>query len=492
MQQKNLLLAVLSGVTLSLSFPNFNLWPFAWFAFVPFFFALENQPPWRAFLLAYLTGIIFFAGTIYWLSEVTFLGTLLLVFYLAGYFAIFGLLISCQFPLNLSLSLITLPALWAILEYLRSQLFSGFGWALLGYSQCLNLPLIQLADITGVYGISFLLMMANLTIFSLINYRARFIQNKKIYLLPLLCLAGSLSYGYWQIYKPALPSQEPPLKISVIQGNIPQALKWQVAARDFILGRYLNLSALASQDQPGLIIWPEAALPAAAEEEPSYYQGVMNFARGISTPLLFGTLTLRDGAYYNSAILLSAQGEHLCRYDKIHLVPFGEYIPFHRLLSFLETIVPIGEFKRGREFTVFPLQNKFSVLICFEDLFPKIARKFVQRGAGFLVNITNDAWFGKSSAPYQHLQASVLRAVENRRFLVRAANTGISGFIDPRGKIISLLADPQGEERFISAYATETICSQEKLTFYTRFGDLFLFSLFLPVAYGIINKLNLK
>jgi apolipoprotein N-acyltransferase len=207
---------------------------------------------------------------------------------------------------------------------------------------------------------------------------------------------------------------------------------------------------------------------------------------------LFGAVTRREDTYYNSAILLSAQGKHLCRYDKIHLVPFGEYIPFNKLLSFLETIVPIGEFSRGKIFTVFPFPDKFSVLICFEDLFPEISRQFVKRGAGLLVNITNDAWFGKTSAPYQHLQASVLRAVENRRFLVRAANTGISGFIDPGGKIISLLADPQGEERFISAYATQTIYSQEKLTFYTRFGDLFLFSLFLPVAYGIINKLNLK
>jgi apolipoprotein N-acyltransferase len=224
-----------------------------------------------------------------------------------------------------------------------------------------------------------------------------------------------------------------------------------------------------------------------------YYKRTSNFAKEIKTPLLLGAVTSRDGLYYNSAVLVSKEAKLLKRYDKLHLVPFGEYIPLRKILGFLETVVPIGDFTAGGDYTIFTLPTRFSVLICFEDLFPEISRGFVKRGADFLINITNDAWFQKTSSPYQHLAASVLRAVENRAFLVRSANTGISGFIAPSGKIISLVQDKMGRNIFINGYSTQEMLAplEKNLSFYTRFGDMFILACFLFVLlYSILPSLR--
>jgi apolipoprotein N-acyltransferase len=209
--------------------------------------------------------------------------------------------------------------------------------------------------------------------------------------------------------------------------------------------------------------------------------------------------------------LISSQGETLVKYNKLHLVPFGEYIPLKKIFPFLETIAPIGDIRPGQDYTIFALpgpqspvpslnaqtrkrtnaQTKFAVLICFEDLFPELARNFVKKGAQFLVNITNDAWYRKTSAPYQHLQASVFRAVENRVSLARAANTGVSGFITPNGKIISLVCDRTGRNIFIEGYKDQEIAIIERRpTFYTRYGDVFIVVCFLFLLYDIIHNLK--
>lgn len=414
---------------------------------MPWFWAISNQSKLKAFLLSYLTGIIFWSGIIYWLVHVTFPGTILLILYLALYFGIFGILVSL-IPGRWSLA--ALPAIWVILEFLRSHFLTGFPWALLGYSQYLNLPIIQIADISGVWGVSFLLMLVNVAVYQTAS-------KIRAGLVALFCIAITLTYGYYRLsHKPQATSHKP-MKISVIQGNIPQELKWNADTKDFILQRYVTLTTEALDDKPDLIIWPEAALPVVAEEEPAFLEKVKDLARRIKIPLLLGAVTQRDNRYYNSALLISEDGALLQRYDKLHLVPFGEYIPLRGFFSFLETVVPIGDFTAGKEYTIFNTQDKFSVLICFEDLFPELSRRFIKQGADFLINITNDAWFQKTTAPYQHLQASVFRAVENRVFVVRAANTGVSGFITPSGKIISLVRNKQGRNIFISGYLTQQI-----------------------------------
>lgn len=486
---KKIFLCLLSAALLILSFPNFNIWIFAWFGFLPFFFALQNISKIKAFLLSYFTGLVFWFGIIYWLIHVTFLGMVVLVGYLAFYFAIFGLLLKIFLARESKWAALFVPCLWCVLEYCRSQLFTGFPWALLGYSQFLNLAMIQIADSTGAWGVSFLVMITNVFIYSLITktlvpstkyrvpsteYPVPKIKSEIVVFIGLFIVV--LGYGFFKLSAQPAPAGSSKVKISVVQGNIPQYLKWEPRARGFIMRKYFSLSKSALDTRTDLIIWPEAALPVALEEEPEYYRQALDFAAGEGKPLLFGAVTSREGNYYNSALLISGKGRLLQRYDKLHLVPFGEYIPLRKTIRFLESIVPIGDFTAGRQYTLFNLAGlKFAVLICFEDLFPELSRRFSRSGADFLVNITNDAWFGETSSPYQHLAASVFRAVEARRYLIRAANTGISGFIAPTGKIISLVRGKNAKPIFVPGYNTQTLSiAKAKPTFYASYGDWFI------------------
>ena len=508
MKTKDWILCIFSAILLILSFPKFNLWILAWFAFVPLFFALRNKSKFKAFLLSYFTGVIFWLGTIYWLVHVTFVGLVSLVLYLALYFGVFGLIITRQplpvtrhLPFAIHHSLIFIPSVWVLLEYLRSHLFTGFGWGLLGYSQYLNLPVIQIADITGAWGISFLVMMVNVFLYKVMGYRLK--VKGKDYLLAILFLVVSLFYGYYRLYLSPFTFHLSPIKISVIQGNIPQSIKWLDYAKEQIFERYLSLTSEALSDNPDVIIWPEAALPGVLNQDGHLKEKLKAFVGECGVPLLAGAVYSDKSAYYNSAILISGNGEIAKRYDKLHLVPFGEYVPVKDIFGFLETVVPIGDFVPGKEYTVFSLATRgatqdarrtaqdarrFSVLICFEDIFPQISRGFVKKGADFLVNITNDAWFGDTSSPYQHLQASVFRAVENGVYLVRAANTGISGFISPYGEVRTLVDEDTGSQTFISGYKTYDIAlSRRQNTFYTEWGDWFVLVCLIIAIYGALK-----
>ncbi|MGE5197769.1 MAG: apolipoprotein N-acyltransferase [Deltaproteobacteria bacterium] len=481
------ILCVLAGVFTALPFANGRLWVFSWFGFVPLFAALRNNTKFKSFLFSYFTGVIFWACTIYWLIHVTLPGTIILVLYLALYFGVFGLLVFTTSHELRATSLLFIPSLWVLLEYLRSYLLTGFPWAILGYGQYLNLPVIQIADITGAWGVSFLVMMANVAIYIMVTkFRGRSWRATGAAILAVLVV---LIYGYYKLGRQISSIGHRTVKISVIQGNIPQERKWDAYSRDFIIDRYIELTRQAAKDNPDLIIWPEAALPVIPQLYPSYYERAQASAKEINTPLLLGAVTLRENHYHNSAILISKDGMTLNFYDKLHLVPFGEYTPLKEFFSFLEAIVPIGEMTPGRERTVFTSPARFSVLICFEDLFPELSRNFVNGGAEFLVNITNDAWYKKTDAPYQHLQASVLRAVENRLFLVRAANTGISSFIAPTGEITSSVRDGRGTEIFVSGYRTQRILAGKgPLSFYGRHGDIFIFILPVFLIYGIFRS----
>lgn len=502
LKTKDYFLCLLSAILLILSSPNYNLWIFAWIGFVPLFFVIQNKSRVKVFFFSYLTGVIFWFGIIYWLIHVTFIGLIVLVFYLALYFGIFGLFIAQRTAHSAQQNLFFIPSAWVILEYLRSHLFTGFPWALLGYSQYLNLPVIQIADITGAWGVSFLLMMVNVVVYSFCAMRyapcATDKKQKKSlflipYLLPFLLLFLSLIYGFYNLRK-AHSAQHTTLKISVIQPNIPQDLKWDTDARDSILDKYSFLTKQAVKDEPDLIIWPEASSPVVVEEEPAFFERIKDFVRELKRPLLLGAVTFKENQYYNSALFLSGEGKLLNQYDKLHLVPFGEYIPLRKIFSFLETVVPIGDLAFGRDYTVFTHSAiKFSVLICFEDIFPELAPEFVKNGAQLLLNITNDAWFGRTSSAYQHFSASVFRAVENRVYLVRCANTGVSGFIAPSGKIIALVQDKNGKEIFIDGYRTEEIAIPKRhLSFYTRYGDIFIVVCFLFMIYSIAQNAKRK
>jgi apolipoprotein N-acyltransferase len=477
------ILASFSGILLFLSFPDFNLSYLAFVAFVPLFFALRKQPLIKSFFIAYLSGMIFWWGAIYWLVHVTFLGTVVLIAYLCCYFGVFGVLtavfLNKKSPMRI---LWILPGAWSVLEYTRAHLFTGFGWASLGYSQYLNLPFIQVADLAGVYGVSFVIVLVNAGVFILLQKEISLNLRLKQALVAVVVLLAVLFYGFIRLNKVNSLSQKLDLNLGVVQSNIDQELKWSEDNRDFIMARFMETTArLSGTDNPDLIIWPEAALPVVLEEQPRYFKLVQDFNRGLRSQLLLGAVRTENQKYYNSALLLSAKSDILAVYNKLHLVPFGEYIPFRGVFPFLESIAPIGDISPGKDYTLFPVAAKkasFSVkcavLICFEDLFPELARSFVKQGAGLLVNITNDAWYKKTSAPRQHLQASVFRALENRVFLARSANTGISGFIAPSGKILSLV-EKGGENTFIGGFSSCQFqdCALRN-TFYTRYGDVFV------------------
>jgi apolipoprotein N-acyltransferase len=465
-------LSILTAILLSLSFANFNLWLFAWFGFIPLFICLENKSFRFTLMNAFFCGVVFWSLCIYWLIHVTLLGQIVLILYLAVYFGLFGCLIYFSRSLTCNRLLFFLPANWVLLEYLRSHLFTGFPWALIGFSQYKNLPIIQIADITGAWGVCFLVVLVNVALYLFLRKQA----GIKILLIPILALFLALGYGFMKLnYKPDRCNAKEQLNISVIQGNIPQDLKWDKRQTAFIQNRYRELTVAATAQEPGLIIWPEASVPGFWGRDDAEFVQVISLAGQLKANLLVGAVSYSNQNYFNSALLINPLGSVVTLYSKLHLVPFGEYIPLKNIFPFLETIVPIGDICPGKEYTIFRQPANFGVLICFEDLFPELSREFVRRGARFLVNITNDAWYKEGSAPYQHFAASVFRSVENRVYLARAANTGISGFIDPAGRILGVVQNHQGKDIFVSGYSSQSIClAAGKRTIYNRYGDFFI------------------
>lgn len=493
-------LATLSSTLLIISFPDYNLWLFAWAALVPLFFAVEGQKPLRAFAAAYFTGVLFFFGTVYWLIHVTLPGMVAAILYLAVYFGIFGLIISPAVSCPSHLSLFVIPSVWTALEYFRSHVFSGFGWNLLAHSQSHNLPMIQIADTVGSYGVSFLIVLVNTAIFFTIKDMRK---RKYSTLYPVIALAFVfLAAGYGVLRLNNIFTGQR-LKVAVVQGNIAQDEKWDSAFRQSIIDKYEALTAAAAKNSPDLIVWPESSVPGFLETEEDLFQRVTGAARSAHAALLVGEPRQGSGGedvYYNSATLFDKDGKLLDSYDKIHLVPFGEFIPAKNIFSFVEkfTKATIGDFSPGKEYTVFKFivqrnlktddynwklvkKVKFAALICFEDIFPEISRQFVKNGANFLVNITNDAWFGNSCAPNQHVQSSVFRAVENRVNVVRAANTGVSCFIDQKGRITGSVSS-EGKSTFVDGFKVDDIVLTNTRTFYTIYGDLFAYLCILVAA----------
>ncbi len=485
----NLSLAVLSGALLSLAFPKYNLEIIAWGAFIPLFRALRGKSPSRAALLGFVAGFSFFTSLVPWIYNVlnhyghipgalsVFL-LLLLTAYLALFFSAFAFALRwAQTRMDIPETLLA-PPLWVSLEYIRGFLFSGFPWGLLGYSQYLTLPLVQMADITGVYGISFLIVLVNAAGYRLLeacvdrNWR----PIRKEVLAAGLLLVISSGYGFWRLSGMSLEDKEgTPVRIALLQGNIPQDVKWEPPFQEETMGIYTDLSLRAQGTLPNLIIWPETATPFFFQDSFPYRSRILELAQKLRTFLLFGSPGYdrkgREMHYYNSAFLISPEGNIAGRYDKIHLVPFGEYAPLAGVLGFTRDIIgAMGDFQSGEEVRNLAItQGKFGVLICYEAIFPELTRQFVDRGARFLVNITNDAWFGRSAAPYQHIAMAALRAVENRVPIARSANTGVSGFIHPSGRIL------QASDIFTKAIVSSTIYLKKSWSFYTEFGDVFTY-----------------
>lgn len=476
--------AALSGVLLVLAFPSAGLHWLAWGGLVPLLWATRHSVPWQAFCLGSVAGTVFHLGLIYWvtvsmtayggLHPIPALGVLLLLSLLLSIFVSVPLALS-RFVERKSgwQGFVTLPLLWTAAEHVKSWFLTGFPWGNLGYTQYDLLPVIQISDTTGVYGISFLLVLANTAGFSLLQAAA---QRQRPPLGPalsaLVLLAATLLYGHYRLSAPLHPSG-PARQVAVIQPNIPQNLKWDPGFLEPTLAIYRRLTLEACAENPELIVWPESATPFFFSAQPEYRQAVEEIVGQTDAYLLLGSPALEQTPggeqYFNSAYLIAPDGTVRGRYDKLHLVPWGEYVPLQQLFPFVSRMVAgIGDFSPGAQVRLLDLPDcPIGAVICYEIIFPDLVRRVARSGARVLVNITNDAWFGLTSAPHQHLAMAVLRAVENRRCLVRSANTGISAFISPRGAITARTG------LFTQAVLPAMIESYDGMTFYTRHGDVF-------------------
>lgn len=364
------------------------------------------------------------------------------------------------------------PLLWISLEYIRSLGFLGFPWPSLGYSQSSFLPIIQIAEFTGVFGVSFLIVFVNsgiaLACQSLHNPGRAFKIIAFTALVPALCIsAGSI------IIKQKVQPEEKHLRVALVQGNVNTDCSSQKNSSQVME----HLTALSLQTQtakPDLIIWPESSVPGdlktAFATDSRIKRKIEQVVKKTGAYLLTGSPHTLNGKDYNSAFLISPGCNLLGRYDKIHLVPAGEYFPFWRHKKFIRHLLrDAGEFMPGDNYTVFeiPGKGKFSVLICFEGIFGDLTRRFSREGAEFLVNITNDVWSNSKTSHYQHASIATFRAIENRRYFVRAGNSGISRIINPYGRIEKNLDYAE------SGILVTDISLQSVTTFYARYGDAF-------------------
>lgn len=478
-------LAVLSGALLALSFPKFGHPLVAWPALLPLLLALPRVPAGRAFRLGYLAGFVAGLGTLYWTTLVVvqygsvarplaMLATTLLCMAVALFTAAFTWLVRRWIAAVGPAALLLAPVAWVATEMARSHALYRFAWCLLGYSQQENLPLIQIASWTAVYGVSFLVAAPSAALAYAVAARSR--NRGGLAVLGAAGLVGLAWLHGTRVLASPLPSG-PSVRVGLVQADIRQDEKWDPRRAGSNVEAHVDLTKAAAERGARFVVWPESALPFLFDRSPELAQGLRDLARSRGLYLLFGNDDVEDtsGAprIWVGAKMLGPDGELALRYHKMRLVPFGEYVPLQPLITlggrFAARLVSrAGEFAPGTEFSLGRLDgHAVSVFICYEAIFPDLVRGFRARGAELLVNITNDAWYGTTSAPYQHFAMAVFRAVENGAWLVRAANTGISAVVDSRGRVVERTG------LFERTLLVRDVPLMGGETFYSRHGDVF-------------------
>lgn len=467
---RRLILALTAGVLYAIAFPSYNLWPLAWVWAYPLLYILEDALPGERFLYGMASGFVAWAGILYWIAYVMetyggmglFPATLLLfalLLFLSLSFGVFawaaGGLIRSRW------AFLTIPGVWVLLELLRSYVpFSGFPWMLAGYSQFAFKPLIQIAEIGGVYFISGIVLMGNVALYQLIKSR-----EYAPLLMAGVLVAVCVLWGAWRMEN--LPVQGDPIRAAVVQANVPQDQKWNPEMVAPTIETYEGLTAAAVEQGAGLVVWPETSCPFYLFRQWEFTPRIMDLSRSHDARLLVGSPAFDDGRHYNRMWLLE-KGQIEGYYDKVHLVPFGEYLPLAYLIEpyFGSLTGGVGNFSPARQAS--PIGD-MGVLICFESVFPGLTRDLCNAGATYLVNASNDAWFKTWATPEQHLQMASFRAVESRRWLLRPVNHGISAIVSPTGEIVEEIG--LLKEGVILA----DIAPIEVKTLYTRFGPLLAF-----------------
>ncbi|MBL7114293.1 MAG: apolipoprotein N-acyltransferase [Kiritimatiellae bacterium] len=500
--------ALSSGFILAAAFPPAGEWESAWVGLIPLILVARFSLPRHAFSWGFLAGCVFWLPSLSWLLRLSAnggpvflvgLGWILLSGYCALYMGLFLCLISWGLRRLLGsgspqtsgaiawrrlLSLVMIPVIWVATEYMRSTLLTGFPWNALGVSQYGNLSVVQVAAWGGVYAVSAVVVIMNtalaLTCLDLFGRT----QEKRRRFRPelatglLLCLACWIS-GTRTVATLRTQRVEPEVRVAAVQPAVVQAEKWEARTVENIFERLAGQTRLALIASPQLVVWPETALPGPLPHDEQSARFAAELA-GEGVPILVGAMEVSqlesEVCCWNSSFLYGVDGVIMGRYRKKHLVPFGEYIPFDRLIPSLQRWAPLGvSCVPGERMKVFSLpgtQVRLSPLICFEDVFPELSREAVQAGANLLINQTNDAWFDGSSGSVQHMSHAIFRCVENRRPMVRASNTGITCHIDRTGKARILLgSDEDAELPGFAVYGVSIPTDTSGSTVYTRFGD---------------------
>lgn len=485
MKVKEIILAILSGALTALAFPKFDLFFLGWISLIPLLWVIRSKAPGKGFLLGWVSGFAFHLLLLYWIPSVpAYYGGLSWSFSLVIYlfFALFLALfwggvtaLFCFIRSTYPKAVFVLaPFLWIVYEYTLTHLLTGFPWGILGNSQYKNILFIQSAAVIGVYGLSMVLVLFQ----SLFVYSISFRKKSPFFLGLMLVLIMHLG-GYLRINN--IQPEDSVFKGAVIQGNVTAETDFnQLTAPQTLslFDRHIDLSRQAYSQGSHLIIWPELSVPmcftCSYGLHPEYRRRLSDFIQDTGCTFLLGTYEITQNQaqaqYFNTATCLGPDLNPTFHY-KMHLVPFGEYTPYKPIFSFISKFThAIGELTPGDEYVLHDFSgNRFGAPICYEIIFPDIVRNFVHKGATFLVTITNDGWYGFSSAPYQHFAIAVLRAVENQRYLLRSATTGISGIIDPYGRIL------QKSDLDTTTFLSADIAPSSQLTLYTRYGALLPF-----------------
>jgi apolipoprotein N-acyltransferase len=480
-------LAIASGILLALSFPKFGHGLVAWFALVPLFVALAGaRSTGHGFRLGYLTGAVSSLGIVYWTSLVVVqygglsmpMGIavmVLLCLALALFPCLLGWVVAFWARTWGPAALLAAPVAWVGMEILRAHTLFNFAWCLLGYSQHAHLPMIQVARFGAVYAVSFVVASASAAIaYAIVETRRG--PRLRALAAGALLVAAVAADGFGRLQAPIPESGR--LAVGLVQAAIAQDDKWDPDEAWTNFGHHVALTREAAARGARLVVWPESALPWLYDRNPAVAAQLQSLTRELGVHLLFGNDDRDDGEgrrgrIWVGAKMLTPGGDIALRYHKMRLVPFGEYVPVESVLTLggrysARVVDAVGAFTPGTEYAIGEAEGRrLGVTICYEAIFPDLLREFTVRGADLLVNITNDAWYGRTSAPHQHFAMAVFRAVENGKYLVRAANTGITAVVDPRGRVL------ERTELFERRALVREVPIVPGLTFYARRGDVF-------------------
>ena len=510
--KRDITLSLLTGISLTLAFPPFRFGFIAYGALIPFFLLLRGKSIKESLRWGYLVGLFSCLGVLFWIAWVTLPGAIGAILVLPLYFSLYAVLHQWLHQRLGPKVIFVVPFLWTGLEYVKSLGQIGFPWMSLGYTQTYYLPLIQHASITSVYGVTFWIVLLNVLFYE----TRRYFHSLRLAIIFIsvigIVFIFPLIHGLVILGRSTTGSKS--IRVALVQGNIDPFLKWKLEFKEDNFSTYERLTRKAADSQPDLYVWPETAVPSYLLSDLPYLKRIRNLVDSTNVSLLSGTMDYtfvndNEYEYFNAAILVNPHERKIQKYAKIQLVPFSEKVPYEdsfplnlikQFLSSLE--MGIGDFSRGSTINIMSFEpfernvtepadnNKdqlnFAVVICYESIFPELVRKFVERGAEFLVIITNDAWFGRTTAPFQHAQMAVFRAIENRMSIARCANTGISMFIDPYGRI------RKPSKWFEEAVIVDDISLRSENTFYSRFGNIFtivvtLFNI-LPLSIAALKK----